>query len=172
MECKLPSTQPCEGFVAAGYERVAESFVDALTRGSDIGGTCALFVRGRLKVQVWRGRTTADNSSNANLWRENTLMNVYSVTKAVTNVAVAHLGISSDWRITFSRIVSRGLCRFEDRVAQHWPEFGVNGKEQITISQLLSHQAGLSYFDDGMNDRVSLFSFGRFDFDGYHSFMW
>jgi CubicO group peptidase (beta-lactamase class C family) len=30
------------------------------------------------------------------------------------------------------------------RVAELWPEFGANGKAEITIGQLMSHQAGLS----------------------------
>ncbi|MEY2529133.1 MAG: hypothetical protein QOJ05_1223, partial [Verrucomicrobiota bacterium] len=34
------------------------------------------------------------------------------------------------------------------RVAEFWPEFAQAGKEQITLAQLLSHQAGLSALDE------------------------
>jgi len=37
----------------------------------------------------------------------------------------------------------RGLIDYDDRVAQHWPEFGQAGKQEITIRQVLAHQSGL-----------------------------
>jgi CubicO group peptidase (beta-lactamase class C family) len=44
-------------------------------------------------------------------------------------------------------LVERGALSYDDAVAQHWPEFGANGKEAITVRQALSHQAGLPYVD-------------------------
>ncbi len=41
------------------------------------------------------------------------------------------------------RCVERGLLRLGDPVAKHIPEFGVQGKEGITIWHLLTHTAGL-----------------------------
>ncbi len=41
------------------------------------------------------------------------------------------------------RLVEEGKIRLRDPVAMHLPEFSVNGKEKITIEQLLTHQAGL-----------------------------
>jgi uncharacterized protein YbbC (DUF1343 family)/CubicO group peptidase (beta-lactamase class C family) len=40
-------------------------------------------------------------------------------------------------------LVERGQLGLEDRVAKHLPEFVVNGKENITIRQLLTHTSGL-----------------------------
>jgi uncharacterized protein YbbC (DUF1343 family) len=40
-------------------------------------------------------------------------------------------------------LAERGKLRLADRVAQHLPEFAANGKDQITIEQLLLHQGGL-----------------------------
>jgi uncharacterized protein YbbC (DUF1343 family)/CubicO group peptidase (beta-lactamase class C family) len=40
-------------------------------------------------------------------------------------------------------LVERGQLGLEDRVAKHLPEFAVNGKENITIRQLLTHTSGL-----------------------------
>ena len=40
-------------------------------------------------------------------------------------------------------LVERGAIRLDDRVAQHIPEFASEGKDQITIRQLLTHQGGL-----------------------------
>lgn len=40
-------------------------------------------------------------------------------------------------------LVEEGKVRIEDPVAKYLPEFAVNGKEEVTILQLLTHQAGL-----------------------------
>lgn len=40
-------------------------------------------------------------------------------------------------------LVEQGKLRIADRVAQHIPEFAQNGKELITVRQLLIHQSGL-----------------------------
>jgi CubicO group peptidase (beta-lactamase class C family) len=38
---------------------------------------------------------------------------------------------------------SRGWLDYEAPVARYWPEFAQNGKEAITVRQLLGHEAGL-----------------------------
>ena len=55
---------------------------------------------------------------------------VYSATKglAAMTLAIAH---------------SRGWLDYEERVSAYWPEFAQQGKGQITVRQLLAHQAGL-----------------------------
>lgn len=40
-------------------------------------------------------------------------------------------------------LVERGIVRLRDPVANYLPEFAENGKEKITIEQLLTHQGGL-----------------------------
>ena len=40
-------------------------------------------------------------------------------------------------------LVERGKLRLEDPAAKHVPEFGCNGKEKVTVFQLLTHQGGL-----------------------------
>jgi CubicO group peptidase (beta-lactamase class C family) len=40
-------------------------------------------------------------------------------------------------------LVQRGRLQIRDRVAAHLPEFGQNGKDKITVLQLLTHQSGL-----------------------------
>jgi CubicO group peptidase (beta-lactamase class C family) len=61
--------------------------------------------------------------------RPDTLMMWMSACKPVAAVAIAQL-----WE--------RGLLHLDDRVAQHIPEFGVKGKEPITIRHLLTHTGG------------------------------
>jgi len=61
--------------------------------------------------------------------RADTLLPWFSCTKAVTAVAVAQL-----WE--------RGAFHLDDRVGQHVPGFGANGKGDVTVRHLLTHTAG------------------------------
>ncbi|MFN3649519.1 MAG: exo-beta-N-acetylmuramidase NamZ domain-containing protein [Armatimonadota bacterium] len=45
-------------------------------------------------------------------------------------------------------LVERGRLRLNDRVVTYWPEFGANGKDKITIRQLLTHTSGLAAWDN------------------------
>jgi CubicO group peptidase (beta-lactamase class C family) len=55
---------------------------------------------------------------------------------------------------------SRGLFDYDDPVAQYWPEFAQEGKEAITVRQLLGHQAGLAAIDQPL-DADTLADFDR-----------
>ena len=46
---------------------------------------------------------------------------------------------------------SRKVCRYEDKVSKHWPEFGQNGKEEVTIADVLRHEAGLPTLSEKIN---------------------
>ena len=48
-------------------------------------------------------------------------------------------------------LVERGQLRLRDRVTQYIPEFGNSGKKNITLTQLLTHQAGFVP-DNAVND--------------------
>ena len=43
---------------------------------------------------------------------------------------------------------SRGLLDYDEQISTYWPEFAQNGKEHITVRQLLAHQAGLCAVDE------------------------
>jgi CubicO group peptidase (beta-lactamase class C family) len=42
---------------------------------------------------------------------------------------------------------SRGRLDYDERVCRHWPVFAHQGKERVTVRQLLAHQAGLHALD-------------------------
>src|SRR5580692_6659169 len=122
-----------EGTVAPGFERAREAFAANFARDGDyreVGASFAAFHRGRCVVDLTGGFKDAARTKP---WTRNSLANVWSSTKGVTAAAVAVL-------------VGRGLIRYEDKVASVWPEFAANGKENVTIAQLMSHQAGLNGF--------------------------
>lgn len=49
---------------------------------------------------------------------------------------------------------SRGWPDYEQPVCAYWPEFAQNGKERITVRQLLAHQAGLFAFGEFVDRSV------------------
>jgi CubicO group peptidase (beta-lactamase class C family) len=49
--------------------------------------------------------------------------------------------------LTMAFAESRGLFDYDEHVSKYWPEFTQQGKDKITIRQLLSHQAGLYALD-------------------------
>ncbi|MGY4647770.1 CubicO group peptidase (beta-lactamase class C family) [Mycobacterium sp. URHB0021] len=43
------------------------------------------------------------------------------------------------------RLVDRDLLSYDESVAEYWPEFAANGKDDITVRDVLRHRAGLSH---------------------------
>lgn len=120
-----------EGHVSAGYEAVRDAFAGNFSRRQELGGACCVYHRGEKVVDLWGG---VRNERTGEPWEEGTMVVVYSATKglAAMTLAVAH---------------SRGWLDYEERVSTYWPEFAQEGKERITVRQLLAHQAGLFTFD-------------------------
>jgi CubicO group peptidase (beta-lactamase class C family) len=50
--------------------------------------------------------------------------------------------------------VDRGYFSYDEPICLYWPEFAANGKEIITIKNLLQHEAGLGT-PDGILTKVS-----------------
>ena len=51
-------------------------------------------------------------------------------------------------------LVDRGLIQWNDKISTYWPEFGQNGKENITLEQLMLHQAGLVALDENFSEKL------------------
>jgi CubicO group peptidase (beta-lactamase class C family) len=125
------SSQPVHGDVAPGYGPVADTFRAQFARGQGIGAACAAYRDGEVVVDLWGGRRDGVRGLP---WERDTLVPVFSTTKgmAMMAVAVAH---------------SRRHLDLGERVATYWPEFAQNGKQDVTVRQLLSHRAGLAALD-------------------------
>jgi CubicO group peptidase (beta-lactamase class C family) len=127
-----------QGEVAPGFEEGASVFEKNFAQRGEIGAACAVYHEGRKVVDLWGGYRDREALAP---WEEDTLVLVFSATKGISalTVALAH---------------SRGLIDYAEKVATYWPEFAHNGKENITLRQLLSHQAGLCAIDKPLNARV------------------
>jgi len=121
-----------EGYVAPGFDAVRDAFAANFSRRNELGGGCCVYYKGEKVVDLWGGLR---NEKTGEPWEEDTMVIVYSTTKGLAGMtmAIAH---------------SRGWLDYEERVATYWPEFAQNGKENVTVRQLLSHQAGLYAFDE------------------------
>jgi CubicO group peptidase (beta-lactamase class C family) len=119
-----------EGSNRPQFDRVREVFTRNFADHDELGASVAVTLSGELVVDLWGGWK---DKARTQPWTRDTRAPLWSGTKPITGIC-------------FAMIVDRGLATYEDRVSKYWPEFGAEGKEAITIAQLLSHQAGLTGF--------------------------
>jgi CubicO group peptidase (beta-lactamase class C family) len=109
------------------FAPVVSYFGQLFNAGSRGGGALAVRLHGQPVVDVWAGFADRRLSQP---WERDTVTICFSTTKGVASTVI-------------HRLADRGLVDYEAPVASYWPEFGVAGKQAITVRQLLSHQAGL-----------------------------
>ena len=126
------------GHVSSGFEAVRGAFDDNFARRDELGGACCVYHRGEKVVDLWGG---IRNSRTGEPWEQDTMVIVHSATKGLAAMTLA-LGHSRTW------------LDYEARVSAYWPEFAQQGKERITVRQLLAHQAGLFAFDEPVDRTV------------------
>src|SRR4026207_2161296 len=133
-----------EGHVSRGFEPVRDAFEENFARRAELGGACCAFYRGGEVVDLWGG---VRNRVTGEAWERDTMVVVHSATKglAAMTLALAH---------------SRGWLDYDERICAYWPEFAQQGKERITVRQLLAHQAGPFALDEAV-DRSVVADFDR-----------
>lgn len=126
------------GFVAPGFERLAELFSERLgaMRG---GASLSIHVAGRSVARLWGGNRRSTGASDE--WSGETLVNLFSVVKPIYTLCILAL-------------VDRRQMALEDPVSLYWPEFAANGKAEITVRQVLSHTAGLPSIREPLDSRA------------------
>jgi CubicO group peptidase (beta-lactamase class C family) len=93
------------------------------------GGALVVYIDGRPVVDVWTGWS---DRLGERAWTADTGAMVFSATKGVAAMVI-------------HRLVDRGLLAYDESVARYWPEFGANGKEDITVRDVLRHRSGLAH---------------------------
>ena len=129
---------PLRDTSAPGSRLCARRLSRTSTRRHELGGACCAYHRGEKVVDLWGG---IRNKQTGEPWERDTMVIVHSATKglAAMTLALAH---------------SRGWLDYEERVCTYWPEFAQQGKERITVRQLLAHQAGLFALDEPVDRSV------------------
>jgi CubicO group peptidase (beta-lactamase class C family) len=92
------------------------------------GGALAVYLHGEPVVDVWTGYA---DRRGTEYWTADTGAMVWSVTKGLASTVI-------------HRLADRGLIDYDSPVAEYWPEFGANGKAEITVRDAMRHRAGLS----------------------------
>jgi CubicO group peptidase (beta-lactamase class C family) len=116
---------------AAVKDAFAANFTDAPEGLNEQGARFSVRMGGETVIDLWGGSADAAGTIP---FGERTLTPVFSTGKAVMALLIA-------------ACVERGLLDYEATVASYWPAFGQAGKDQITVAQMMSHQAGLPGFD-------------------------
>ena len=106
---------------------VQEAVDAAIGERGEIGLQVAAYLNGKKVVDVWGG--LADETTGRKVDAD-TLFPVFSVTKAITAVA---LHIQAE----------RGLVDYAMPIAHYWPEFGAHGKDKGTVYDALTHRLGV-----------------------------
>jgi len=123
---------PLNGQCDEGFDRLRAAFVHNFDQHGEIGARVAVFKDGNPVVDLWGGFRDEQRTTP---WRDDDLVCCMSVSKGITALA-AHM------------LADRGLLDYDTAVATYWPEFAQQGKELITVRQVLSHQASLGIIED------------------------
>jgi len=124
----LPSADLASlGFRLEQIDRLTALIERHIAEGRYPGCQIALARHGKLGLFKSFGNAATDPKPRAAA--DDTLWLLYSNTKVVTAVAL--------WALA-----ERGLFSFSDRIADHVPEFARNAKGNITVLQVITHQAG------------------------------
>ncbi|HEX6859241.1 MAG TPA: serine hydrolase domain-containing protein [Caulobacteraceae bacterium] len=124
-----------DGFTQDCFAEVRSVFDGNLARGDDLGASFCATLEGETVVDLWGGHADAEKTR---AWERDTIVNVYSTTKTMT-------------ALTALLVADRGELDFDQRVAHYWPEFAAAGKDDVKVSHLMSHSAGLS----GWREKIS-----------------
>ena len=120
-----------QGHWDSRFDKVADALGQALSDGEELGAAIAIDVDGETVVDMWGGYADATQTKP---WTADTIVNVWSSTKNVTALAGLML-------------IDRELIEPTTKVAEIWPEFAANGKQDIEFRHLLTHSSGLSGWD-------------------------
>ena len=122
------TSTPFDIHIASGLDEVADAFKSNFQEDLEHGAQFCVYRNGELLVDLKGG--WSDRKKTQAVTAE-TLFSVYSSGKAMAAMVIAHLADQD--RLGYNQLVST-----------IWPEFAANGKGQLTVAQVMSHQAGLS----------------------------
>lgn len=116
-----------DGSSDSAFSSVLDVFTQILEEPEQRGASLCVQVAGETVLDVWGGVTDRHAEQ---LWQRDTLINIFSSGKPVAAVVLLQL-------------VAEGRLQLDTALVEYWPEFAAQGKQQITLRHVLSHQAGL-----------------------------
>ncbi|MET9485471.1 serine hydrolase domain-containing protein [Nocardia sp. NPDC006630] len=107
------------------FGAVAGQFFRTFRRRPQGGGALTIHLNGQPVLDIWTG--WADTGRP---WEYDTMALSYSSGKGVAATVA-------------NRLIERGALALDEPVSTYWPEFAAHGKQDITVSDVLRHRAGL-----------------------------
>ena len=107
---------------------IAPLFEENFARFGELGAAVSIWQHGQPLLDLHDGFRDAQRQTP---WDARTIVLFWSATKGLGSACLLHT--LQEHRIDLSQ-----------KVANIWPEFAQGGKDEITLAQLLSHQAGLA----------------------------
>ncbi|MDC0074967.1 beta-lactamase family protein [Alphaproteobacteria bacterium] len=120
------------GYFDTKFKKLIDFINSLLIEGEEIGCSVTLFFEGKKIIDIWGGW---QNSNNCTPWQHDTIVSTFSVSKALVST-LGHI------------LVDKKIIDLDAKVSKYWPEFSNNGKDQILVRQLFSHNCALSFVDE------------------------
>jgi len=121
------NTIEINGTVALGFEPVKALFEHNLRTLAERSIQLCIYHKGEKVVDLW-GSPAKEGGFGSD-----SISNIFSSGKSLEAIALASL-------------VSQGLLAYDKKVSGYWPEFGAAGKGELTVADLMRHEAGLAAF--------------------------
>jgi CubicO group peptidase (beta-lactamase class C family) len=112
-------------------DRLAPLFEENFTRFGELGAAVSVWQNGKSVLELHGGFRDAKREMP---WSADTIVLFWSATKGLGSACLLH-------------VLQERAIELTRSVAEFWPEFAQAGKSEITLAQLLSHQAGLCALD-------------------------
>ena len=106
-----------KGYCDPKFQNVYDAFYNSIESGFETGAGLAIEHQGKIIVNLWGGHQDFNKTKE---WTEDTLVNVFSVTKGITATCI-------------SRLIDQGKLDPAEKVGHYWPEYSCNGKELSLI---------------------------------------
>lgn len=125
---KAPAKPKIFGDTSPGFESVRELFIRNMNRWAEEHAQLCVYHKGQKVVDLWGSK------GDTGQFTPDSLINIFSSGKSLEALAIAHLA-------------GAGLLDYDAPIARYWPEFAAQGKDAVTVADLMRHEAGLANFD-------------------------
>ncbi len=115
------------GFCHNNFQNVSDTFLNNLNSDEEVGASYTVIQNSEIVVDIYGGFKDKDQIDP---WNADTLVGVHSTGKGIISMIVALL-------------IDQKKLNLDEYVSAYWPEFKGDGKEEIKVRTLLSHQAGM-----------------------------
>jgi CubicO group peptidase (beta-lactamase class C family) len=136
------------GFVDPEFSEIKNIFMKNIESGSEVGASVTIYYNDKIIADLTGGIA---NLNTGKIYDKNTLQLVFSSTKVLTSLVVA-------------KFVEKGILDYDEKISTYWPEFAQGNKENVTLSHLMTHSAGVGWFDNYLTktkDLLDLDSFSK-----------